>query len=520
MSDEISSDDAGASDSPGAAAATSDAPLLVCRAITKRFGGSVALDRVDFDIATGEVHGLVGSNGAGKSTLMKVLAGAMPDYEGQISLNDAPVALSSPAAAGRLGIAMVHQELSGVGQLSVAENLFLGRQPTTRLGRINWRRMNTEARRQLAELDIDVDVTARLDTYPLVVRQMVEIARGLHSGARLLILDEPTSALSPPETRRLLELIGRLSRRGVACVFISHFIEDVLEVCDRVTVLRDGRVVETRATSEVDKHELVHTMLGHGLDGEEVGYETAAQLPPRHGEPPILVARNLARPREFTDVDLEVAPGECLCLYGFMGAGHQALAHTLAAANRPSSGKVTLDGSQRGLATPRQAIRRGVVLVTADRAQSVFARAAVYQNVTLAHLRATVGNWLTRRRERRVAAPAIQRVGCRPRDPDLPAGSLSGGNQQKVVMARWLLGPMRVLVLEEPTRGMDVGAKEEVMQLVHEAQAAGAAVILATTEPELALAHADRILVMRRGRITHEFCGESVDKPTLMAHAG
>jgi ribose transport system ATP-binding protein len=315
-------------------------------------------------------------------------------------------------------------------------------------------------------------------------------------------------------------LISHLRERDVACVFISHFIEDVLEVCDRVTVLRDGRLVETRATDGVDKHELIHTMLGHSVTGEEVGYEAAARLPARSEEPVILVARGLSRERTFTDINLEVAPGECLCLYGFMGAGHQALAHTLAAATKASTGEVLVDGVGLRLGTPRDAIRRGVVLVTADRAQAVFHRAAVYQNVTLAHLKSTVGGWLTRRREQQVADPVVARVGCRPPDSDTLAGNLSGGNQQKVVMARWLLGPMRVLILEEPTRGMDVGAKDEVMRLVHDAQRSGTAVILATSEPELALAHADRILVMRRGEIAKEFHGQSVDKRALMRHAG
>jgi ribose transport system ATP-binding protein len=508
------------SDDGTTATATDSPPLLACRAITKHYGGALALDGVDFDVRAGEIHGLVGSNGAGKSTLMKVLAGALPDHNGEICLDGEVVALASPSVAGRLGIAMVYQELSGIGQLSVAENLFLGRQPTAALGRIDWRQMHSEARRQMAELAIEIDVTARLDSCPLVVRQMVEIARGLHSGARILILDEPTSALSPPETRRLFELIGHLRSRGVACVFISHFIEDVLEVCDRVTVLRDGRLVETRSTADVDKHELIHTMLGHGVEGEEVGYEAAAELPPRSDTPPVFTARGLSRERTFADINLEVAPGECLCLYGFMGAGHQALAHALATATKATGGEVAIEGTRLRLGDPHDAIRRGVVLVTADRAQAVFQNAAIFKNVTLAHLSSTVGGWLTRHREKRAADPVIARVGCQPPDSDLLAGNLSGGNQQKIVMARWLLGPMRVLILEEPTRGMDVGAKDEVMRLVHEAQQNGTAVILATSEPELALAHADRILVMRRGEIVQQFQGQSVDKPALMRHAG
>ena len=315
-----------------AAMCLSDAPLLICRGVGKRFGGEVALDGVDFALRAGEVHGLVGSNGAGKSTLMRILAGALPDHQGEIQLDGRAVDLSSPQSALRHGIAMVYQELSGIGQLSVAENLFLGRQLTAGLGRIDWRRMRQQAREQLAELKIDVDVDRRLGSYPLVVRQMVEIARGLHSGARVLILDEPTSALSPPETRRLFDLIRQLQARGVAIVFISHFIEDVLEICDRVTILRSGRVVATHPAAEMDKHFVIHAMLGHQLDTREVGYETGVTLPPRTAEPPAIVAEGLSLAGGFAPLDLAVSPGECLALYGFVGAGIQELVHCLAGA--------------------------------------------------------------------------------------------------------------------------------------------------------------------------------------------
>lgn len=234
-------------------------PLLDCRGIGKRFGGAVALRDVDFNLHPGEIHGLVGSNGAGKSTLMKILAGAVPDHEGTIWLDGRPVSLSSPGAARNAGIAMVYQELSGIGQLSVAENLFLGRQPVTRLGRIDWRRMHSQAGDFLREMSLDIDVRQRLDRFPLVVRQIVEIARGLHSGARVLILDEPTSSLSPPETRRLFGLLNQLRRRGLAMVFISHFIEDVLEICDRVTILKDGHHVRTAPAKQLEKHSVIES---------------------------------------------------------------------------------------------------------------------------------------------------------------------------------------------------------------------------------------------------------------------
>jgi ribose transport system ATP-binding protein len=450
---------------------------------------------------------------------MKILAGALPDHEGSVTLDGHAVDLTSPQAALRHGIAMVYQELSGIGQLSVAENLFLGRQPTTTFGRIDWRSMRRQAAEQLAELEIDVDVDRRLASCPLVVRQMVEIARGLHSGARVLILDEPTSALSPPETRRLFALLNRLRERDVALVFISHFMEDVLEICDRVTILRGGQVVETRPASELDKHFVISSMLGHRLDAREVGYETGVELPPRSAAAPRLVGEKLSLAGAFMDIDLTVAPGECLGIYGFVGSGHQELVHCLAGARRADRGRVSIDGLPLKPGNAQHAVGQGVVLVASDRGQTLVQDAEIYKNVTLAHLKRQAGNWLTRGREIAIAEPVLRQVGCRPVAPRLRARNLSGGNQQKVVMAKWLLGPIRVLVLDEPTRGMDVGAKEEIMRLVAEQKQAGAAIVLASNEPEIVLAHADRIAVMSRGRISKEFAGESVDKTSLLRYA-
>ena len=494
-------------------------PLLECRAIRKCFGGAVALDGVDFDLAAGEIHGLVGSNGAGKSTLMKILAGALPNHEGTIRIDGKIAALDSPGAALAHGIAMVYQDLSGIGQLSVAENLFLGREPVTAWGKVDWGLMNENAREIVARMQIDVDVRRRLDRHPLVIRQIVEIARGLTSGARVLILDEPTSSLSPPETRRLFELLAQLKSRGVAMVFISHFIEDVLEICDRVTILKDGRIVERSRAADLDKHGVIHAMLGRGLESEETAYEHQVELPERTGAPPVFEARGLSLSGTFEGVELAVAPGECLGLYGFVGAGHQELAHALAGARRPDAGRVDLDGHPLSPGDLHRAVREGVVLVAADRSQTLVRGSEIYKNVTLAHLRSTVGEWLARSREVALVKPLLERVSCRPAEPKLRVGSLSGGNQQKVVLAKWLTGPVRVLILEEPTRGMDVGAKEEIMRLVRDLKTKRAAVILASTEPEFVMAHSDRIVTFRRGRISGEFCGGTVDKSMLLRNA-
>lgn len=493
--------------------------FLECKKISKRFGGETALWNVDFELNRGEVHGLVGSNGAGKSTLMKILAGALPDHSGEILIESERVNLSSPKVAMAHGIAMVYQELSGIGALSVAENLFLGRQPTTRFGRIDWKTMVRRSREYLAELNIAIDVRRRLDSYPLVIRQMVEIARGLHSGAKALILDEPTSALSPPETQRLFQLITQLRERGVAAIFISHFIEDVLAICDRVTILRDGRRLETTPCQQVDKHYVIHTMLGHSLKGSEIGYEAGVSLPKRTKSPPRLTVRGLSRMGAFENVDLQVAEGECLGLYGFVGAGHQELVRSIAGALAFDSGSVTVDKATLKKGNVHQAVQQVVVLVPADRADSLVHQAPIYKNATMAHLKRFMGNWLMRFIELARVGPLLDQVGCRPPLPRLKAGQLSGGNQQKVVLAKWLLGPITVLILEEPTRGMDVGAKEEVLKLVHKQKMLGAAILLASCEPELILAHADRIVVMSRGKVVQEFAETTVDKPTLMRHA-
>jgi len=506
-------------------------PLLECRSMGMQFSGVTALEGVDFDLSSGEVHGLVGCNGAGKSTLMKILAGANPGYAGSVLMDNQEISLSSPREAQACGIAMVYQELSGIGALSVAENLFLGRQPT-RAGRIDWSGMRRQAQSYLREMAIDVDVRRRLDQYPLVIQQMVEIARGLHSGARVLILDEPTSALSPPETRRLFELIRQLKRNGVAIIFISHFLEDVLEICDRVTVLKDGRKVSTSRSDELTKTEVIARMLGRHVRPvsklpdqrhEQVenlpNDDAAVALPARSLVAPTLRVTGLSRASEFSDVTIDVAPGECVGLYGFVGAGHQALAHAVAGAVSVDSGVVRLDESILPSGNVSAAVARGVVLVAADRTKTLVRRSSLACNTTLAHLRRAMGSWLRRGREHAVVQPILEQVGCNPARPELLAGNLSGGNQQKVVLAKWLLGPVRVLVLEEPTRGMDVNAKDEVMKLVAGLKKSGAAILLASTEPELVLAHADRILVFARGRIAHEFADEEVRKADLLRWA-
>lgn len=496
--------------------------LLTCEKLSKSYGGARALSGIDLEIAAGEVHGLVGANGAGKSTLVKILAGALPDHEGSITFEGAPVRLSSPHEALARGIAVVYQELSGIGALSVAENLFLGRQPVGAGGFIRWGQMHRRAAEMLSRVGLSLDVTRRLDSYPLSIRQQIEIARCLDAGSRLFILDEPTSALSAPETRRLFDLIRQIRASGKSVLFVSHFIEDVLEVCDRVTVLVGGRKSSTRAAAELTRHEVIEAMLGAqgGAEerAEEEALESEVSLPPASDRPELLEAANLSRLGYFRGINLRISPGECLGLYGFVGAGHQELAHCLAGATHPDDGRILWEGNAVRLNPPAMAVKRGIALVAGDRARALIHSAEIYKNITLTHLKRRVGEWVTPRHEIAAAAPILQRVGCRPADPMLHPGALSGGNQQKVVLGRWLLGPIRLLILEEPTRGMDVAAKREVMEIVGQLKREGTAVLLASCEPELVLAHGDRILVMRRGEVTTEFTGCRVGKADLMRH--
>lgn len=493
--------------------------LLTCTNLSKSYSGVPALEGVSLEIRAGEVHGLVGANGAGKSTFMKILSGALPEHEGSVTFEGETLRLRNPHEALARGIAMVYQELSGIGQLSVAENIFLGRQLTGRVGFLDWKLMRRRAEDALREVGLEIDVTRRLDTFPLSVRQMIEIARCLDAGSRLFILDEPTSALSPPETRRLFELVRKLRTQGRSVIFVSHFIEDVLEICDRVSVLAGGRLKGTHDASAMTKHELIHEM----LEGRDARLETAAEeavaLPPRTAASALLQTHGFTLEGAFEDIHLSLHPGEALGLYGFIGAGHQELAHALAGARRPDAGRMTWEGETIALRSPAHALRRGIAFVAADRKASLVQQAHIYKNVTLAHLRQAAGSWLTRGREVGVVRGPLDEVGCNPRNPMLTAGALSGGNQQKVVLARWLLGPVRALILEEPTRGMDVAAKADVMALVRKLKDRGAAVVIASSEPELLLGHADRIAVMRKGRIVHEFEGCSVDRAELVRRA-
>ncbi len=473
----------------------SDSPILELRNISKRFGGLQALENVSFDLREGEVHALVGENGAGKSTLMRILSGVYTEYDGEYILDGQPIHLHSPHNALARGIGMIHQELSVMPELSVAENIFLGRQPYTRLGTVDWKLMNRVAAEEMRKLGFDIDVRLPLEAYSLGIHQVAEVLRVILSGARVLIMDEPTSALSPAEVERLIELINVLRavhKRSI--IYISHFLDEVMRVADRITALRDGRKVATRDAQEVTKADLISLILGRELNA------TLPKATEKNGGT-LLAVENL-NAEVFSNVSFTLGAGEIVGLYGPVGAGHFDVARTLFGMFRYDTGSIVIDGHRFPTTfSSRYAIEHGVAYVSEARRRSLFMDEANYRNITLPHLGQIGGMVPQMRKELRIALEAMTQVNVQPCMPQNAVGTLSGGNQQKVAIARWITFPPKVFVVSEPTRGMDVGAKNEVLSTLIRFRNQGFGVLVASSEPETVLAVADRVIVMSRGRI-------------------
>ncbi|HTD00263.1 MAG TPA: sugar ABC transporter ATP-binding protein [Bradyrhizobium sp.] len=498
---------------------TSFSPILELQGIGKTFGGVEALRGVDFALSPGEIHGLVGENGAGKSTLMKIIAGVHPEFSGRFLLDSEPVHFRSARDAHAAGIAMVHQELSVAPDLTVAENVFLGNQPTNALGFVQWRRMAREAGEQLARFGINVDPLSRLGDLPIGLQQLIEIARVLFSGARIVILDEPTSALSPPEVERLFATLRRLREQGTAIVFISHFIEDVLRVSDTVTVFRNGRKVAETAAAATTKGALIEAMIGRGGEALEHSYTDDLMLPPSSAGTVVLKVDQLSHNRSLRDISFEARSGEVLGIYGFMGCGQQELSRILFGKLKPDSGTLAVDGARKTFPNTAAARRAGVALVPESRRAMLFHQEPVYKNISISILERISALLLKPARERLIAKRQVEQLQIRPPVVGLDLGMLSGGNQQKVALAKWLTYPPRLLVLCEPTRGMDVGAKNDVINIIRDLRQKGLAIIVLSTEPETVLSLADRILVMKRGAVVREFTDEAVSKDRLLEAA-
>ncbi|WP_316188238.1 MULTISPECIES: sugar ABC transporter ATP-binding protein [unclassified Bradyrhizobium] len=495
-------------------------PLLELQDITKSFGGVTALRGVDFTLRPGEIHGLVGENGAGKSTLMKIIAGVHTGFSGRFLLDGREVHFNSVRDARAAGIAMVHQELSVAPDLTVAENVFLGNQPTNALGIVQWHRMAREAAEQLKRLGIDADPMSRLGDLPIGVQQLIEIARVLFSGARIIILDEPTSALSPPEVERLFAALRKLREQGTGIVFISHFIEDILLISDEVTVFRNGRkIMETRA-ADTSKAALIEAMIGKGRDALEDSYTHDITLPAPTADKPVVVeADGLSLARNLKRVSFAVRAGEVLGIYGFMGCGQLELARILFGKLAPDAGELRVSGQRNRFKSTADARRAGIAFVPESRRDMLFLQEPVYKNISISILDRINAVLLKPARERALAKRQVEQLQIRPADVEIDLGLLSGGNQQKVALAKWLSHPPRLLVLCEPTRGMDVGAKSDVIGIVRKLRDQGIAVIVLSTEPETVLSLADRVIVLKRGEVVREFAGETISKDRLLEAA-
>jgi ribose transport system ATP-binding protein len=483
------------------------------RGITKRFPGVTALDSVDFELERGEVHVILGENGAGKSTLIKMLSGAYQPDEGEILLDGERVGISSARVAQGLGISTIYQEFNLVPQLTVAENIFLGRQPR-RLGLVvNRRRMDSDARKLLERIAVRVDPRVLVSALGVAQRQMVEIAKALSLDARILIMDEPTASLSGQEVERLFEIVRGLKEDGVGVIFISHHLEEVAEIGDRVTVLRDGKFVD-RVPARTVPSELVRMMVGRSIED---------QFPRQRAElgDVLLEVKNLSREGVLHDISFQVRAGEVVGIAGIVGAGRTELARAIFGADAPDAGEVWVGGERIRRGNPRQAKQEGIGFITEDRqGQGIVPPLSVAENLNLASLgKSTSAGIVDRREERRKAEKMIEDLGIRTPGPEQEVRYLSGGNQQKVVIGKWLLADSKVLIMDEPTRGIDVGSRVEIYELMNELTQEGAGILMISSDLPEVLGMSDRILVMRGGRITGELSTEEATQERIMALA-
>jgi galactofuranose transport system ATP-binding protein len=496
-----------------------DAPVLEALNIVKRFTGVLALDRVSLGLRPGEVHALVGENGAGKSTLIKVITGVYRPDEGEVRLAGRPAGFAGPLDAQRAGVQAVHQEIGLVPDLSVARNLLLGREPRRAFGLIDSRRMHETATRTLASYGVRVDTRLPLRSLGMGARQMVALARAVSVDARVVIMDEPTSSLEPREVDTLFGVIDRLRERGIAVVYVSHRLDELYRICDRVTVLRDGRVVHQGPLPDLDRLRLVSLMLGR--DVAQVRAEGVTRFSGAHqhaGGTPVLEADGLSSRHLLDRVSLTVRPGEVVGLGGLLGAGRTETAKAIAGAVPLDTGRVTVAGLPVRRGSAAAAVRAGIGLLPEDRkAEGIVPTLSVRDNIALAALpRLARGGLVSDARVDRIVDTFMRRLRIKATGPDQPVAELSGGNQQKVLLARWLATEPKVLLLDEPTRGIDVGAKAEVQALVDELAEAGLGVLLISSDLEELIEGSDRVVVLKNGAVVGELSGDDLTEEGVM----
>lgn len=498
--------------------------MLSAKNLSKTFPGVRALDGVDFTARAGEVHALIGENGAGKSTLIKVLTGVyQPDPAAEaggstLTYDGREVSFSTPLEAQHAGISTIYQEVNLVPLMSVARNLFLGREPRTKLGLIDFRRMHREADAALRDLGVRVDVQRPLRELGIGAQQMVALARAVSVDAKVVIMDEPTSSLEPREVQTLFGVIRMLRERGIAVVYVSHRLDELYAVCDAVTVLRDGKLVHTGKLADLDRLRLVSLMLGRDIgDVQDEGltkfsgeHDTAAE--------PVLRAQELSVQHQLHGVSLDIRPGEVVGLGGLLGSGRSETAKAIAGALPTDGGRVTVAGAQVRTGSTPAAIRAGISLLPEDRkAEGIVPGLSVRENIALAAL-PTLSRFglVDESRIDRIVDTFVKRLRIKSAGPHQKVGELSGGNQQKVLLARWLAMNPKVLLLDEPTRGIDVGAKAEVQKLIDELADDGLAVLLISSDTEELIEGSDRVVVLKDGAVVAELTGDGVTEDRLM----
>jgi galactofuranose transport system ATP-binding protein len=490
-------------------------PLLETRGLTKSFAGVCVLDHVDFTLRAGEIHALLGENGAGKSTLIKLVTGVVARDAGTVLLDGAAVDLRSADAALSAGVATVYQEVNMLPNLSVAQNLFLGRQPT-RFGFVRESEMRRRATVLLNEFGLDIDVAAPLGDYSVAVQQITAIARAVDMSARVLILDEPTASLDKHEVEILFAAMRQLAGRGIGIVFVTHFLDQVYAISDRITVLRNGRLVGERETAKLPRMELVHMMLGRELSEVTVArsHHVAGMA-----HPPYAVFRQFGKAGTIAPFDLELRSGEVVGLAGLLGSGRTETARLVFGADRADVGTATVDGRAARLHSPRDAVQLGFGYCPEERkTDGIVAELTVRENIVLA-LQARRGllKPLSRREQDEIATRFIKLLDIRPADPERPIGLLSGGNQQKALLARWLAISPRLLILDEPTRGIDVGAHAEIIRLIRQLCADGLALLVISSELEEIVTYADQVIVLRERAHVTALTGDAINVTSILA---
>lgn len=489
-------------------------PIVEMDCITKTFGAIVALNNVSVDFLPGEVHSVVGENGAGKSTLIKILTGYHTDYEGRVAIRGNTVRFQSPREALQAGIGCVYQERNLIPGLSVAENVFLGRMPRGFLGCVDWKSTYGRANQELQQLGMaDLDPTQKVEAYPQGLRQMAEIARILFSGAEVIVLDEPTTALSTAERQKLFELLSTLKSQDKCIIYISHFLEDVLDVSDRITILKDGEKVDTFAKRDLDKETIVRLMSRQFV--KSVSPVKRRKTGDAADKDIVVQARDLTIRGHVYDVSFRLARGEALGLHGNVGCGSVAFVEGIFGLRKFDRGQLLLENRPIHGISPAQASRMGIGFVPEERRDVVWHGQNLVWNLTLAHLSKLSRFWTNRASELAAAMRIIQMMDVLPPLPSMPVEWLSGGNQQKVVVGRWLVELPKLLIVCEPANGMDVGAKANIIQKLWQIKEQGVAIIVVSTDPEVIIETCDRSLVFQRGRVSAELETDSLTKEGL-----